>query len=129
MAVTMPGDYPKVFGQNFAKRNLGTIVTIGKRQYNKYQLGRMGCPHVTAARTLDRTLKQLNVKSLEDVATKMSPEDFVGLKGFGVTAFYALTCVLRDAGVPLSEFYRSKVTVETLQENVRKSKRRRKAAA
>ena len=126
---TRPGQYPSIFGKNFANRNNGTIVQIGARTYDRYDLGAIGCPHTQSARTLDRVLKQLGVLSIEDLVEHFSPEDFVGIKGFRVTAFYALTCILRDAKVNLRSFYQSKVTVDTLATNTRKHKRSKKRAA
>ena len=124
-----PTDYPQIFGSNFATRNSDAIVKLGDREYTKYDLGAIGCPHTNAARELNKVLKHLRVSDLNDLVARYSPEDFVGVKGFGVTAFYALTCILRDAKVPLSQFYQAKVTVPTLQHHARRPKRARKGQA
>lgn len=121
-----PNDYPAIFGSDFAKRNRGTLVTLHGVNYDKYTLGRIGCPHPNAARRVNQALKDLGVISFTDLAKRFSPEDFVNLKGFGITAFYALTCMLRDQKIPVKEFYQSKVTVTTLQHNIRKQSRRKR---
>lgn len=127
MRISDPHDYPAIFGTNFAKRNGVPIIVIGQRSYNRYELGMMGCPHTQAAREVNRVLHQLNAKSLEDVARRFSPSDFA-VKGFGVTAFYVLTCLLQDAGLSLKQFYQEKVTWDTLKSHsARKSKKRRAA--
>lgn len=126
---TSPEDYPKIFGRNFATRNNGTVLAIGHRQYTKYQLGAIGCPHTAAARELHRVIQQLGITSLENLARYKTPEDFVGIKGFGETAFYALTCVLRDAKLSMNSFYKSKVTVSTLTKHARQQQRKRRRAS
>jgi hypothetical protein len=115
-----PLDYPQIFGQHFATRANQPVLQIGQRAYTRYDLGQLGCPHIHAARTLDSVLRQLNIRSLEDLVRHHSPEEFVGIKGFGVTTFYVLLCVLRAAKFNLREFYKAKTTVTTLQEHVRK---------
>lgn len=128
---TLPFANEAVFGQHFAKRNTRPILQIGDVAYTRYDLGLIGCPHIASAITLDRILRQFHIKNVKQIATELSPEDFVGVKGVGVTTFYALTCVLEDAGIPLSKFYASKVTVNTMQKNVRRDrgKRKRRRAA
>jgi len=124
----LPSDHPEIFGHNFAQRNSLPILMIGKRAYTRYDLGRMGCPHTVSARELDKVLKQLSVNSIEDLVKHYSPEDFVGIKGFGVTAFYVLTCVLRDARINLKSFYSAKVTVDSLKTRVKKAEQRGSAS-
>lgn len=125
----LPSDYPAIFGQNFATRNTVPIIVIGRRSYTKYDLGRLGCPHTNAAHNLHRVLQQLGAKSLEDVVTRFSPEDFVGIKGFRTTGFYALTCLLRDAQLPVKGFYKAKITVDTLADKARAVRRRHRRRA
>ena len=124
--ISLPTDRPHIFGQHFANRNLAPVVVCGSRSWNKYDLGAIGCPHLLAAHTVDRVLKQLGARSLEDVVDRFSPEDFVRVKGFRVTAFYALICLLDDAKISVSKFYKNKVTVETLSHNTKHNKARKK---
>lgn len=118
-----PSDHPEILGKHFATRNCLPILVIGtgnrQRKYNRYELGAMGCPHPNAIAQLDRVLKQLGVHSIEHLVRHFSPEDFAEIKGFGVTAFYVLTCVLRHARVDLKDFYKAKVTVDTLKERIK----------
>lgn len=120
-----PQDYPQIFGQHFAASANRPIVQVGHRSYTRYDLGRMGCPHIHAARALDTILKQLGVSSLEDLVKHYSPEHFVGIKGFGITTFYVLTCILTDARFRLKDFYTAKTTVLSLQSKVRKQEQAR----
>ena len=126
--LTRPDDLAQIVGQNFINRNNAVVLSLGERKYDKYQLGAIGVPHIQSARELDRAIKQLNIKDIRELALKHSPEDFVELKGFGVTAMYALICVLKDAQIPLSRFYKSKVTVASLTKQVRKRTKKRSAA-
>lgn len=119
MAVTNPEDFPQIFGRDFVKRNGQNIIELGGRTYTKYKLGQIGCPHTNAARELARAFKELHVDRLEEVPLRYSPEDFVKLPNFGITAFYALTCLLRDARLDVKQFYKKKITVTTLQLHAR----------
>jgi hypothetical protein len=121
-----PQDYPGIFGKHFTTENSVPIIVIGDKSYTKYDLGRIGCPHTIAAKTLHRTLQQLGAKDLKDVAARFSPTSFVGVKGFRETAFYALTCLLDDANISVKKFYKEKVTIGTLAARARKPKKKKK---
>lgn len=119
--MTHPSDYPQILGTGFATRNGQPVVVVGERVYSKYDLGRIGCPHITSARQVNSAMTRLGVSSLEELAKRYSPRDFVALKGFGVTAFYALICLLRDAKINVGQFYKEKMSMATYQHQVRQS--------
>jgi hypothetical protein len=120
-----PLEHSEIYGTNFVTRNTTPVVVIGSRSYSKYDLGQIGCPHINAARNLHKALQQLGARSLEDVAARFSPEDFVGIRGFRTTSFYALIALLEDAKIRVKDFYKAGVTVDTLATRSKKTRGRK----
>ena len=108
-----PNDFTGIIGSSFAKREHSPILMIGKRGYNRWQLGRLGCPHPMAAAHVNRVLQQLRISSLQSLADHA--QELGNYKGLGVTAYWLVLAILSDAGFNIEEVHGDTVTYDTVK--------------
>lgn len=89
-----PEHFRDVLGETFVRTTSRTILTLGKRRYDRFRLGEIGIPSMAAAATLDLVLQRLSIKTPEQLAARVS--DLTALEGVGLTTFYAALAVLAD---------------------------------
>lgn len=108
-----PKDFAGIVGATFAKHEHMPILQIGSRGYNRWDLGRLGCPHPTAAANVNRVLQQLRIHSLKSLAANV--QTLGNFKGLGVTAYWLVLAILGDAGYSIEEVHGESVTYSTLK--------------
>lgn len=113
-----PADYASIVGQTFVKHEHAPILRIGDVTWTRYTLGRLGCPHPIAASRLNKVMQQLNITSLQDLATHA--QDIGTYEGCGVTTYWTVIAILRQAGYKVEEVHGQNVTYQTMQRRERK---------
>lgn len=113
-----PGDYVAIVGQSFLKHERAPLLQIGTRTWSRWSLGRLGCPHPMAAAALNRVMRELRITSLHGLAAKI--HDVGNYKGLGVTAYWVVLAILREAGFNVEEVHGESVGYETLKQRARK---------
>ena len=117
-----PGDYTGIVGQTFAKHERQPLLVIGKHQWNRWTLGRLGCPHPVAAATVNRIIQQLNISTVGELADRA--QEIGTFKGCGVTAYWTVLAILRDAGYDVHKVHHETVTYHTVKQRaVREAQR------
>lgn len=108
-----PVDYVGILGKTFVTNEHGTLLEIGALRYNRWSLGRLGCPHPSAAIKLNRVCKDLGVKTLAQLA-KAAPQ--IGrYKGLGVTCYWVVLAILDEAGYDPETVHGDEVTYATMK--------------
>lgn len=113
-----PGDYVTVLGQSFVTHERRALLTIGTRKWGRHALGLLGCPHPTAAATLDRVIKELGITSIAQLAAQI--QQVGSYKGVGVTAYWTVLAILREAGYRVEQVHAESVTYDTMKRRARK---------
>jgi hypothetical protein len=113
-----PADYASIVGQTFVKHEHAPVLTIGSLTWNRYTLGRLGCPHPVAAARLNKVVQQLEITSLSDLATRA--QEIGAYEGCGVTVYWTVIAMLRNAGYKVEEVHGTDVTFQTMQKRERK---------
>jgi hypothetical protein len=126
-----PADYVAIVGRTFVAYGQRPLLTIGKLSWTRYALGRLGCPHPHAAVTLQRVVTELRITSLAQLAAHAA--EIGQFKGVGVTAYWVVLAILRDAGYDVQRVHPEPVTFHTLKQRARRvearqPKRRRRRA-
>lgn len=97
--------YQKIVGATFAKAEHRPLVTIGKRSWDKWQLGRIGCPHPGAAVRVQRVITALGIKSIPEFLAHAS--DFGRYKDLGVTSYWTVLALAQDCGADIEHVHGS----------------------
>jgi hypothetical protein len=108
-----PDDYTRILGQTFAKHERAPLLVIGKQQWNRWSLGRLGCPHPVAAGTLNRVIQHLQITTLAELAERA--QEIGTFKGCGVTTYSTVLAILRDAGYNPEKVHNATVTYDTVK--------------
>ncbi len=119
-----PADYTRIVGQTFAKHERLPLLVIGKHQWNRWTLGRLGCPHPVAAATLNRIIQQLKITTLSELADRA--QEVGTFKGAGVTAYWTVLAILRDAGFDVVKVHHENVTYDTVKQRALREESRDK---
>ena len=98
-----PMAYQRIVGLTFASAEHRPLVTIGKRTWNKWQLGRIGCPHPSAAVRVNRVLQQLRIKTVSEFLQRA--HDFGRYKDLGVTSYWTVLALARDCGADIDQVH------------------------
>lgn len=117
-----PGDYASIVGHSFIKHERRPLLTIGPRSWSRYQLGRLGSPHPVAAARLDRVIKELGITTMSQLAQQA--QQIGGYKGLGITAYWTVLAILREAGYVVENVHGESVTYDTLKRRARKAEKR-----
>jgi hypothetical protein len=91
-----PGDYVRIIGATFVKHEHQPLLTIGTHHWDRWALGRLGCPHPVAAANINRVLQQLQITSLAELAARI--HEVGTFKGMGHTAYWTCLAILREGG-------------------------------
>jgi hypothetical protein len=119
-----PSNYVHIVGNTFVKHEHAPVLVIGARTWDRYTLGRLGCPHPMAAAALNRVVQQLEIRSLADLATNV--HRIGAYKGLGVTAYWTVLAILREAGYDIATVHDEPVTYLTIKARARRVQQRRK---
>jgi hypothetical protein len=108
-----PADYPAIVGSTFIKHEQTPVLVIGSRSWSRYSLGRLGCPHPVAAAALNRVVQELRITTIAGLAQQAH---VIGAyKGLGVTAYWTVLAILREAGYDVAEVHGEPVTYHTIK--------------
>jgi hypothetical protein len=108
-----PDEHIRVIGKTFARHERLPLLVIGNRVWNRWDLGRMGCPHPVAAATLNRVIDQLKIRTLEELADRA--QEIGTYKGCGITAYWTVLAILRSAGYKVNDIHHVDVTYDTVK--------------
>lgn len=101
--VVDPMAHQKIVGATFAKAEKRPIVVLGKRQWNKWELGRLGCPHPSAAAKVNAMIQALGIKTPAEFVNRA--QEFGGFKGLGVTAYWVALAIAQECGGDIDEVH------------------------
>jgi hypothetical protein len=113
-----PDDYVAIVGRSFVIHERRPLLTIGTRTWSRYSLGRLGCPHPMAAAALQRVITELEITSMAQLANHA--QEIGSYKGIGVTAYWTVLAILREAGYRVEEVHQESVTYQTIKERARR---------
>lgn len=108
-----PDDYTGIVGRTFAKHDRLPLLVIGPHAWNRWTLGRIGCPHPAAAATLNRVIQQLKITTIGELADRA--QEIGTFKGCGVTAYWTVLAILRDTGYDVHKVHHEDVTYHTVK--------------
>jgi hypothetical protein len=115
----IPERWVNILGRTFAQREHTPVLRIGTRTWDRWHLGRLGCPHPVAAATLNRVVTELRITTLAGLADQIQT---IGLyRGVGTTAYALALAVLREGGFDLNAVHANDVTYITLKQRARKT--------
>ena len=113
-----PRSFASILGTTFVNASSRPILKIGSKAWNRYDLARLGVPHLHAARHLDGVVQQLRIRTLTDLRDQT--DAIAGLAGTGPTTLYVVLAILNDAGIPPARAYHATVTVAGLKARQRR---------
>jgi hypothetical protein len=113
-----PNDYAWIVGRSFVFHERRPILTIGTRSWSRYSLGRLGCPHPAAAANLQRIITELGIKSIAQLANHV--QQIGAYKDVGVTAYWTVIAILREAGYRVEAIHPEHVTHATIKGRARR---------
>jgi hypothetical protein len=117
-----PADYAAIVGQTFVKHERAPLLVIGKFSWTRWSLGRLGVPHPMAAASLNRVVQELRITTLAGLAEHA--RELGSYKGIGVTAYWTILAILREAGYDVEEIHGEEVTYATVKIRQRKEQQR-----
>src|SRR5262245_19986648 len=120
-----PVDYVEIVGQTFVNREHAPLLVIGEHSWDRWQLGRLGCPHPKAASALNRVVQELRITSLRGLVKH--GREIGTYKGLGVTAYFIVIAISRAAAYDPRDVHGESVTYNTIKTRARKVARRHPA--
>ena len=102
-------------GTTFVKRERQAVLQIGQLTWNRWSLGRLGCPHPMAAANLHRVIQTLKIASLEDLAARI--HEIGTYEGCGVTAYWTCLAILREQGYDVEKVHAADVSYAALKKH------------
>jgi hypothetical protein len=96
-----PLAYQSILGSTFAKHDHQPLITIGPRSWTRWQLGRLGAPHPSAANKVQRVIQTLRIKTVEDFVARAS--EFGHFQTIGVTCYWVVLALVADCGGDIVE--------------------------
>jgi hypothetical protein len=128
-----PEAHQKIVGSTFARAEHKAIVTIGKRSWSKWDLGRIGCPHPSAAVRVQRLITALDIRTPAQFLERA--HEFGKFKDLGVVSYWTVLALARDLGGDIEEVHGEDVSFHAIHNRALKaqrdganSKRKRKRA-
>jgi hypothetical protein len=118
-----PGDFVGIVGQTFVKHEYAPLLTIGKHTWTRYSLGRLGVPHPMAASSLNRVVRELRITTLAGLAEQARV--LGAYKGLGVTAYWTVLAILREAGYDVEAVHGEDVTYSTMKQRLKREQQRK----
>lgn len=98
-----PSAYQQIVGATFANHDHRPLIVIGDRQWNRWQLGCLGCPHPAAAVRVNRVIKTLQINSVSEFLA-LAPT-FGEYKDLGVTSYWVVLALIHDLGHRIETFH------------------------
>jgi hypothetical protein len=123
--LTDPADFVSILGQTFVKREHTPLLKIGALTWDRWALGRLGCPHPVAALRLNRVVQELGIRTIPGLARAI--HEVGNFKGCGTTVYYTVLAILREHGIDAEAAHGEPVTFSTLKTRATKAARKRPA--
>ena len=124
----VPERWTSILGTTYAKREHLAVLIIGTHRWDRWHLGRLGCPHPVAAASLNRVVQELGITTLAGLARQV--RQIGNYKGIGTTAYALALAILGEHGFDLDAVHNEDVTYITIKGRARrqavKDKRQRK---
>jgi len=123
----VPDRWTDILGVTFAKREHIMILNIGTLHWDRWHLGRLGCPHPVAAQTLNRVCAEMRITSLASLKDHI--REIGNYKGIGTTAYALALAILGEHGYNLTKVHneeRSYITIKNRARRVAQLPRQRK---
>ena len=117
-----PGDHVGIVGQTFVKHERQALLQIGDRTWTRWSLGRLGVPHPVAAANLNRVVQQMKITSLSDLADRA--QEIGTFKGLGVTAYWTVLAILKEAGYDVAKVHGADVTYASVKQRAIREEQR-----
>lgn len=119
-----PAKHAHILGINYAKREHAPILKIGNLEWDRWALGRLGCPHPTAAARLNRVVQELRIRTLAGLADQI--HEVGNFKGLGLAAYHTLLAILGEYGYDIDDVHGEAVTFSTLKSRAMLATRKRR---
>lgn len=116
-----PNHYLNIFGLTFAKHERAPLLSIGNQHWNRWTLGRLGCPHPVAAATLNRVIQHLKITTIAELREHAA--EIATYKGCGITVYSLVIAIVRDAGHDPLKVHTADVTYTTLKQRAMREER------
>ena len=116
--VLSPDKYTNILGLSFAKHEHMAVLTIGNRTWDRWHLGRLGCPHPVAAASLNRVCRELRITSLPGL--KNNIRELGNYKGIGTTAYALALAILGEANYDINAVHDADITYVTIKQKARR---------
>jgi hypothetical protein len=107
-----PSAYQKIVGATFAKAEHRALITIGKRAWSKWDLGRIGCPHPSAAIRVQRLIQQLEIRTEKQFLDQA--HEFGRYRTLGVTSYWTVLALARDLGADIETVHGEPVSFHAI---------------
>lgn len=115
----VPERWTNILGSTFAKQEHLAILTIGSLRWDRWHLGRLGCPHPVAAQTLNRVCQELRITTLAGLAKNI--REIGNYKGIGTTAYALALAILGEHNYDLNAVHSEERTYITLKARARRA--------
>jgi hypothetical protein len=120
-----PEQWTNILGATFAKHEHTSILTIGPHTWDRWHLGRLGCPHPVAAASLHRVCQELRITSLNGLAKQI--REIGNYKGIGTTAYALALAILGENGFDINAVHDAEITYVTIKAKARRTALKQKA--
>ena len=114
----IPEKYTNILGVTFAKREHAALLTIGSHTWDRWHLGRLGCPHPVAAATLHRVCRELGIITLPGLAKNI--RSIGAFKGIGTTCYALALAILGEHGFDINAVHDEERSFITIKAKARK---------
>jgi len=91
-----PRAFTNIVGSTFANADHRPLIRLGSRAWNKWDLGRLGCPHPVAAVKVARVLHTLGITT--PAAFLAAAPTFGAFRDIGVTSYWVVLALVHDLG-------------------------------
>jgi hypothetical protein len=89
-----PEMFADILGATFVRQSGDVVLQVGKKSYDRFALGELGCPQLKAARALHLVLQRLSIRTPDQLAARV--HELADLKGIGHAAFYVALALLHE---------------------------------
>ena len=114
-----PSAYQKIVGATFVKTEHRAIVSIGKRSWSKWDLGRIGCPHPSAAVRVQQVIQQLDIRTEKQFLDHA--HEFGRYRNLGVTSYWTVLALARDLGADIEAVHGEEVSFHAIHRRALKT--------
>jgi hypothetical protein len=114
-----PTAYQKIVGATFGKAEHRPLIVIGNRSWSKWDLGRIGCPHPSAAMRIQQVIQQLNISTAKQFLEQA--HEFGRYRNLGVTSYWTVLALARDLGADIEAVHGQDVSFHSIHRKAMKN--------